>query len=122
MKRFLDLFLKFHPTYALFSATIQHAVEEVLTTYLHDCVRIEVGGRNRVLEKIEQSIEYCTNELGKLIFLKNLITEGKLVPPVLIFVQEKQRAKQLYYEITRYLRSELQGGRRIEFLSSDKSK
>jgi ATP-dependent RNA helicase DDX52/ROK1 len=40
MKRFLDLFLKFHPTYALFSATIQHAVEEVLTTYLHDCVRI----------------------------------------------------------------------------------
>lgn len=29
--------------------------------------------------------------------LKNLVTEGKLVPPVLIFVQEKTRAKQLYY-------------------------
>lgn len=50
-----------------------------------------------MLDKIEQSIEYCTNELGKLIYVKNLITEGKLVPPVLMFVQEKVRAKQLYF-------------------------
>lgn len=61
MKRFLELFSKWNPTYALFSATIQHAVEEVLANYLHDCVRIEVGGHNRVLDKIQQSIEYCTN-------------------------------------------------------------
>ena len=61
MKSFLDLFLKYHPTYALFSATIQNAVEEILKIYLHDCVRIEVGGKNKVLVKIEQSIEYCTN-------------------------------------------------------------
>jgi superfamily II DNA/RNA helicase len=61
MKRFLGLFQKFNPTFALFSATIQNAVEEVLTQYLDDCIRIEVGGNNKVLTKIDQSIEYCTN-------------------------------------------------------------
>jgi superfamily II DNA/RNA helicase len=74
MKRFLALFTKYNPTFALFSATIQNTVEEVLTQYLDDCIRIEVGGSNKVLTKISQSIEYCTNELGKLIYLKNLIT------------------------------------------------
>ena len=61
MKRFLDIFKKYNPTYALFSATIQNSVEDVLTQYLHDCIRIEVGGNNKVLNKIDQSIEYCTN-------------------------------------------------------------
>ena len=50
-----------------------------------------------MLGKIEQSVEYCTNELGKLIQLKNMVVEGRLVPPVLVFVQSKQRAKQLYF-------------------------
>ena len=40
MKRFLDIFKKYSPTYALFSATIQNAVEDVLTQYLDDCIRI----------------------------------------------------------------------------------
>ena len=40
----------------------------------------------------------------------------------MIFVQEKVRAKQLYYEIKKYLKEQLQESRRIELLSSDKSK
>lgn len=56
MKRFLGLFAKYHPTFALFSATIQNAVEEVLAEYLDDSIRIEVGGSNKVLTKISQSI------------------------------------------------------------------
>lgn len=44
------------------------------------------------------------------------------MPPVLLFVQEKQRAKQLYYELKNFLKQELQEGKRIEVLSSDKSK
>lgn len=74
------------------------------------------------MTKISQSIEYCTNELGKLVYLKNIITEGKLVPPVLVFVQEKTRAKQLYYELKKYLKEQMQEGKRVEVLSSDKSK
>ena len=33
-----------------------------------------------------------------------MIVEGKLVPPVLIFVQEKNRAKQLFYEVKKYMK------------------
>ena len=91
--------------YGLFSATIQHPVEELLKTeLLDDCVRVEIGGKNRVLEKINQSMEYCTNEYGKLVQVRNMIVEGQFVPPVLIFVQEKQRAKQLYYELKKILK------------------
>lgn len=91
--------------YGLFSATIQHPVEELLKTeLLDDCVRVEIGGKNRVLEKISQSMEYCTNEYGKLVQVRNMIVEGQFVPPVLIFVQEKQRAKQLYYELKKILK------------------
>jgi monomeric isocitrate dehydrogenase len=51
-----------------------------------------------------------------------MITEGKLVPPVLVFLQEKTRAKQLYYEVKKYLKEHLHEGKRVEVLSSDKSK
>jgi monomeric isocitrate dehydrogenase len=44
------------------------------------------------------------------------------VPPVLIFVQEKTRVKQLYYEVKKYLKEQMREGKRIEMLSSDKSK
>lgn len=66
-----------------------------------------MGGKNRVLEKIDQSLEYCTNEYGKLIEVRNMITEGRFIPPVLIFVQEKQRAKQLYFELRKILKGGL---------------
>lgn len=33
-----------------------------------------------------------------------MITEGKFIPPILIFVQEKQRAKQLYFELKKILK------------------
>lgn len=80
-------------------------MEELLKTeLLDDCVRVEIGGKNRVLEKISQSMEYCTNEYGKLVHVRNMIVEGQFVPPVLIFVQEKQRAKQLYYELKKILK------------------
>lgn len=41
IKAFLQIFQKYHPLYALFSATIQHPVEELLKNeVLHDCLRI----------------------------------------------------------------------------------
>ena len=37
--------------------------------------------------------------------LKNIIIEGnKFIPPVLIFVQEKTRAKQLLFELRKIMR------------------
>jgi ATP-dependent RNA helicase DDX52/ROK1 len=75
-----------------------------------------------VLEKIKQSIEYCTNEYGKVVYLKNLIIEGGFVPPALIFVQEKSRAKQLYYELKKILKSTVGGKEKLEVLTGEKSK
>jgi superfamily II DNA/RNA helicase len=41
IRAFLSVFQKHHPIYALFSATIQHPVEELLKEeILHDCLRI----------------------------------------------------------------------------------
>lgn len=86
------------PVYGLFSATIQFPVEELLKSeLLDDALRIQVGGKNKVLTSIEQSIEYCTNEYGKILELKNMISENRFIPPALIFVQEKLRAKQLFF-------------------------
>ena len=72
-----------------------------------------MGGKNKVLNKIDQTLEYCTNEYGKLVELRNMIEEGKFVPPVLIFVQEKQRAKQLFYELKKILKGKMDLSKRI---------
>lgn len=42
---------------------------------------------------------YTGNEQGKLIQIRHLINEGEFVPPVLIFMQSKKRAKDLEKEI-----------------------
>jgi ATP-dependent RNA helicase DDX52/ROK1 len=76
------------PVFGLFSATIQSPVEQLLNSeFLDNPLRIEVGGRNHVLARITQTIEYCTNEYGKLLNLKTMMAESELTPPTLIFVQ-----------------------------------
>ena len=42
---------------------------------------------------------YTGTEKGKLLAFRQLIEGGKLKPPVLIFVQEKDRAKELFSEL-----------------------
>ena len=73
---------------------------------------------------MSQKIEYCTNEFGKLIELKNMICENRFVPPALIFVQEKTRAKQLYYEMKKIMKhtNGMDLSSRVEVLTGDKSK
>ncbi len=44
------------------------------------------------------------------------------MPPALIFVQEKVRAKQLYYELKKILKSTVGGKEKLEVLSGEKSK
>lgn len=54
-----------------------------------------------------------------------MICENKFVPPVLIFLQEKTRAKQLYYELKKILKNTNGGmdiSKRLELLTGDKSK
>ena len=61
-------------------------------------VTVTVGERNTATELVEQKLLYTGNEKGKLIAFKQLINEG-LKPPVLVFVQTKDRAKELFKEL-----------------------
>ncbi|GLT55779.1 hypothetical protein SLA2020_288710 [Shorea laevis] len=69
-------------TRSMFSATLPDFVEDLARTIMHDAVRVIVG----------------RNEEGKLLALHQSFAES-LNPPVLIFVQSKERAKELYGEL-----------------------
>eukprot|EP00897_Mesotaenium_endlicherianum_P001348 jgi/Mesen1/1240/ME000129S00344 len=82
----------------LFSATLPDAVEELARTVMHDPVRIVVGERNSAAETVKQQLLFAGSEEGKLLGLRQLLKQG-LRPPVLVFVQSKERAKQLFKEL-----------------------
>ncbi len=48
-------------------------MEEVVTNYLTDPIKVVVGGKNNVLNSIKQSLTYCGTEYGKIIAIKELI-------------------------------------------------
>ncbi len=96
----------------LFSATILPVVEELARTVQRDPIHISIGQkyqtlitlflivtRNTPTETIDQQLLFVGSEQGKLLALRRLIQEGKVHPPVLIFVQSKQRAQQLFHEL-----------------------
>jgi len=73
-------------------------VEELARSFLRDPVRILVGARNAAVDTVHQRLLFVGREEGKLIALRNLVREG-IAPPVLVFVQSKDRADQLYKEL-----------------------
>ena len=85
-------------TRALFSATVPPAVEDLATSTLRRPVRLVVGEKNAATETISQKLVFCGREDGKLLALKELVRVG-IKPPVLIFVQSKERASELYDEL-----------------------
>ena len=48
---------------------------------------------------MEQRLQFCGSEIGKLLALRNDIAAGQLPPPALIFVQSIERADDLYKEL-----------------------
>eukprot|EP01117_Protostelium_nocturnum_P019228 TRINITY_DN827_c1_g1_i2.p1 TRINITY_DN827_c1_g1~~TRINITY_DN827_c1_g1_i2.p1 ORF type:complete len:576 (-),score=272.66 TRINITY_DN827_c1_g1_i2:29-1756(-) len=83
----------------LFSATMLPSIENIAKTIQKDPIKITIGKRNTATETIDQRLIYVGSEDGKIIAIRNLIQEGKLVPPTLIFVQSKERAQQLFREL-----------------------
>lgn len=79
---------------AMFSATIPPAVDELARSVLRQPLSLHVGERNAAAHEVEQSLLYVGREEGKLLALQSIIREG-LSPPVLIFVQAKERAMEL---------------------------
>lgn len=86
---------------SLFSATLPESVEELARTIMHDAVRVIVGRKNSASALIKQKLLYAGSEKGKLLALRQSFAES-LNPPVLVFVQSKERAKELYKELAFY--------------------
>ncbi|GJP34877.1 hypothetical protein CLOM_g19359 [Closterium sp. NIES-68] len=86
-------------TRALFSATLPEAVEQMARSVMHDPVRIVVGDRNAAAETVQQKLVFVGTEEGKLLAMRQLLQQG-VRPPVLIFVQSKERAQQLFSELS----------------------
>ncbi|KAJ3130171.1 RNA-dependent ATPase rok1 [Nowakowskiella sp. JEL0407] len=84
---------------ALFSATIPSGVETLASTFMTDPIRVVIGQKDGATETIKQELMYVGQEEGKLIAIRQMIKEGRMCPPVLIFVQSIERAKELFHEI-----------------------
>lgn len=56
----------------LFSATLNDNVEAIFRESMADAVKIQVGGKNHVLNSVQQSLSYCSNEYGKIYEIKSM--------------------------------------------------
>ncbi|GAA5961408.1 hypothetical protein JCM21900_004901 [Sporobolomyces salmonicolor] len=87
----------------MFSATMPSSVEEMAKSVMAGagggCVRAIVGHKEAATTTITQALSFVNTEDHKLLSLRSLITAGQFTPPVLIFVQSIQRAKELTTEL-----------------------
>ncbi|CAG9855863.1 unnamed protein product [Phyllotreta striolata] len=83
---------------AMFSATYTPVVAKWCVHNMKGLVRITIGHRNAATELVKQELLFVGNEHGKLLAFRDLVKKG-LSPPVLVFVQSKERAQQLFNEL-----------------------
>jgi ATP-dependent RNA helicase DDX52/ROK1 len=83
---------------ALFSATIPPQVEELAKSIMPNPVTVTVGKKVGASTSIIQKLIYCGSEEGKVLAMRQQVAAG-LKPPVLVFVQSVDRAKQLFREL-----------------------
>lgn len=84
---------------ALFSATMPSSVEELANSIMHSPIRVIVGHKEGASQDVEQKVLYTGSEAGKLIAIRQMVHDGEIVPPVIIFVQSIDRAKALFHEL-----------------------
>nr|XP_034832181.1 probable ATP-dependent RNA helicase DDX52 [Maniola hyperantus] len=83
---------------AMFSATHTPKIAKWARHNMRGLINVTVGLRNAAATSVEQELIFCGNENGKLVAFRQLVQKG-LKPPVLVFVQSKDRAKQLFKEL-----------------------
>ncbi|XP_036053584.1 probable ATP-dependent RNA helicase DDX52 isoform X1 [Onychomys torridus] len=83
---------------AMFSATFAYDVEQWCRLNLDNVVTVSIGARNSAVETVEQELLFVGSETGKLLAMRELVKKG-FNPPVLVFVQSIERAKELFHEL-----------------------
>lgn len=96
------------PRTHLFSATLPSTVDELARSMLRNVRKVVIDGGdyggsaavNRVSDNISQRFVFVggRGEQGKVFAVRSLLKEG-LKPPVLVFVQSKDRAAELFREL-----------------------
>lgn len=82
----------------LFSATLGPFVRELAASFLRDPIVVTIGTENTGASTIDQKLIFVGREEGKVLAIRQLIQQG-IRPPVLLFLQSKDRAKDLYREL-----------------------
>jgi ATP-dependent RNA helicase DDX52/ROK1 len=101
----IDTILKHCPGNSMklmFSATILPSIEILAYSMLIDPIKIIIGMKNSTVPTVSQDLKFCTNEAGKILGLRQMIQSGEITPPVLVFIQSKDRAIQLSKELKPY--------------------
>merc|ERR1719378_695713 len=83
----------------MFSATMPPAVCELANSILTEPLRVSIGDVNAAAPDVDQKLLFITHEDGKLFSFRQAVQDGSVEPPALIFVQSKERAKQLFSEL-----------------------
>uniref|UniRef100_UPI00398F2CD6 probable ATP-dependent RNA helicase DDX52 isoform X2 n=1 Tax=Pristiophorus japonicus TaxID=55135 RepID=UPI00398F2CD6 len=83
---------------AMFSATFAFDVEQWCKLNLDNVVSVSIGTRNSAVETVEQELLFVGTETGKLLAIRDLVKKG-FSPPVLVFVQSIERARELFHEL-----------------------
>ncbi|XP_015399240.2 probable ATP-dependent RNA helicase DDX52 isoform X1 [Panthera tigris] len=83
---------------AMFSATFAYDVEQWCKLNLDSVITVSIGARNSAVETVEQELLFVGSETGKLLAMRELVKKG-FNPPVLVFVQSIERAKELFHEL-----------------------
>ncbi|UVC49744.1 RNA helicase [Theileria orientalis] len=84
---------------ACFSSTIQPDLLVLAKSYFKNPIHVTIGSDNVCCSNVHQELVCVTSEKGKILTLKQLINEGKLLPPILIFLQTIKRVNELYQEL-----------------------
>lgn len=98
--------------FALFSATTTKEMTSWVHENLHNFITVNIAP-NMPASSVEQELKYVGTEAAKLQVIRDIFNEG-VQPPVLIFLQSKDRAKQLFSEL-------MYDGLNIDIMHSDRS-
>ena len=82
-----------------FSATLPPKIVELAKTAMIEPVTVSVGHAGAACTNIEQRLIFTGSEEGKILSFKQLVANGELKPPTLVFVNSKERAQQLCAEL-----------------------
>ncbi|XP_052873757.1 probable ATP-dependent RNA helicase DDX52 [Anopheles cruzii] len=98
---------------ALFSATQTREADQWVAANVPRRIRFCIGLTNSAVELVDQKLLFTGSEGGKLLAFRELVAQG-LSPPVLVFVQSKDRAQQLFTEL-------IYDGLNVDVIHSDRS-